>query len=205
MKLKYYLRGIGIGVIITTIVLTIAFSIQKNKQITDEEIIERAAALGMVMPDEIPERDTLANAEANKEAAQEKEFAKEEMTATDESKATDKEQVSKSASDSVTKTDKTTSEKNVTEKSKKSKAEKTVVEQVELSIVGGEYSDIICEKLRKAGLIEDAEDFNKYLAQGGYDNQLQPGTYVIPKDADYDTIIKIITTKQEEEKKNKNN
>ena len=93
----------------------------------------------------------------------------------------------------------------MTEKSKKSKADKTVVEQVELSIVGGEYSDIICEKLRKAGLIEDAEDFNKYLAQGGYDNQLQPGTYVIPKDADYDTIIKIITTKQEEEKKNKNN
>ncbi|MBO5246272.1 MAG: hypothetical protein J6B28_03325 [Eubacterium sp.] len=203
MKLKYYLRGIGIGVIITTVVLTIAFSIQKNKQITDEEIRERAAALGMVMPNEIPERDTLANAEANKEAAQEKEFVQEEMTVTDESEPADKEPVSKA--DSATKTEKTTSEKTVTEKTKKSKADKTVVEQVELSIVGGEYSDIICEKLRKAGLIEDAEDFNKYLAQGGYDNQLQPGTYVIPKGADYDTIIKIITTKQEEEKKNKNN
>ena len=203
MKLKYYLRGIGIGVIITTVVLTIAFSIQKNKQITDEEIRERAAALGMVMPNEIPERDTLANAEANKEAAQEKEFVQEETTVTDESESADKEPVSKA--DSATKTEKTTSEKTVTEKTKKSKADKTVVEQVELSIVGGEYSDIICEKLRKAGLIEDAEDFNKYLAQGGYDNQLQPGTYVIPKGADYDTIIKIITTKQEEEKKNKNN
>ena len=203
MKLKYYLRGIGIGVIITTVVLTIAFSIQKNKQITDEEIRERAAALGMVMPNEIPERDTLANAEANKEAAQEKEFVQEEMTVTDESEPADKEPVSKA--DSATKTEKTTSEKTVTEKTKKSKADKTVVEQVELSIVGGEYSDIICEKLRKAGLIEDAEDFNKYLAKSGYDNQLQPGTYVIPKGADYDTIIKIITTKQEEEKKNKNN
>ena len=66
---------------------------------------------------------------------------------------------------------------------------------MELSIVGGEYSDIVSQKLYKAGLIDDAENFNKYLAKGGYDNLIQPGTYMIPMGADYQTIVSIITEK----------
>ncbi len=48
MKLKYYLRGLGIGIIITTIILMIGFS-RKGSSLSDEEIIERASRLGMVM------------------------------------------------------------------------------------------------------------------------------------------------------------
>ena len=50
MKLKYYLRGIGIGVIMTTLILMIAFAVHKEQPLTDDEIRERAAELGMVMP-----------------------------------------------------------------------------------------------------------------------------------------------------------
>ena len=42
MKLKYYLRGLGIGIIVTTIILVSCFSMQKPKM-TDEQIIEKAA------------------------------------------------------------------------------------------------------------------------------------------------------------------
>lgn len=51
MKLKYYLRGLGIGIIVTTVILTVRFSFYKPK-ITDEEVMTRAAQLGMVMPEE---------------------------------------------------------------------------------------------------------------------------------------------------------
>lgn len=47
MKFKYYLRGAGIGVIVATLILSIAFLMQDN--ISDEEVIRRAIKLGMVM------------------------------------------------------------------------------------------------------------------------------------------------------------
>ena len=51
MKLKYYLRGLGIGILVTTIIMTIA-SPKKEASLSDEEIIARAAQLGMIMKED---------------------------------------------------------------------------------------------------------------------------------------------------------
>ena len=48
MKLKYYLRGLGLGVIFATLIMTIS-SVIHNNNLSDEEIIKRAQKLGMVM------------------------------------------------------------------------------------------------------------------------------------------------------------
>lgn len=53
MKLKYYLRGLGLGVIFTTVVLAISFGIH-GKDISDEEIVSRAEKLGMEMKESNP-------------------------------------------------------------------------------------------------------------------------------------------------------
>lgn len=58
MELKYYLRGLGLGIAITAIVMGIASS--KNKTMTNEEIIARAKQLGMTentVLDEINHKD----------------------------------------------------------------------------------------------------------------------------------------------------
>jgi hypothetical protein len=47
MKLKYYLRGMGIGIILTAIVMGFALGGRKTT-ISDAEVIERARALGMI-------------------------------------------------------------------------------------------------------------------------------------------------------------
>ena len=47
MKLKYYLRGMGIGIILTAIVMGFALGGRKAT-LSDAEIIQRAKALGMV-------------------------------------------------------------------------------------------------------------------------------------------------------------
>ena len=44
MKLKYYLRGLGIGIIVTTVILAVSFS-KKEIKMSDEEIMARAAQL----------------------------------------------------------------------------------------------------------------------------------------------------------------
>ena len=48
MKLKYYLRGLGIGILITTIIFIIGIHVNQDQMFSDEEVIRRAKALGMV-------------------------------------------------------------------------------------------------------------------------------------------------------------
>lgn len=49
MRFKYYLRGAGIGVILTALIFTIAFAVYKPT-LSDDEIMQKAEALGMEMP-----------------------------------------------------------------------------------------------------------------------------------------------------------
>ncbi len=46
MELKYYLRGLGLGIVITAVIMGVALSGQKSMK--DEEIVARAKELGMV-------------------------------------------------------------------------------------------------------------------------------------------------------------
>ena len=48
MRFKYYLKGLGMGIIITTIIMTVSCVIHNNN-LSDQEIIEKAMELGMVM------------------------------------------------------------------------------------------------------------------------------------------------------------
>lgn len=51
MKLKYYLRGLGIGIIVTAIIMMIT-NAGSGKTLTDEQIMQRAEELGMTRPAE---------------------------------------------------------------------------------------------------------------------------------------------------------
>ena len=56
MKLKYYLRGLGIGMIVTALILGISFSHRQGQGtqiLTDDQIRERAEQLGMVDSSEL--------------------------------------------------------------------------------------------------------------------------------------------------------
>lgn len=46
MELKYYLRGLGLGIVITAIIMGVAAS--RSRSMTDAEIIARAKQLGMI-------------------------------------------------------------------------------------------------------------------------------------------------------------
>ena len=190
MKLKYYLRGIGIGMIATTIILMIAFAVHKEQPLSDEEIRTRAAELGMVMPGDLPASDKLVDTE---QSGNEKEGSGDSQK---ESQSAQEPAVEADAAGEKDAKDQSDSTAPVSENNKEDKTQPEIIEQVEVTIVGGEYSDDVCKKLKKAGVIEDADDFNKYLAEGGFDNLIQPGNYVIPLDADYDMIIKLITEKK---------
>lgn len=69
MKLKYYLRGLGTGIVVTALILGISLSHGKGR-LSDEEIKKRAGELGMV---EEFERLEEASKEKNIEKAEENE------------------------------------------------------------------------------------------------------------------------------------
>lgn len=66
MRLKYFLRGVGIGIIVTTIILTISHI--SNRKMSDNEIIDRALELGMSFSGTQPETTTDAASEAGSES-----------------------------------------------------------------------------------------------------------------------------------------
>lgn len=74
MKLRYYMRGLGIGIFVTAILMALTIH-GKTERLTDEQIIERAEALGMEMK---YSSDVLADTVSNNTVKKDAEAAKED-------------------------------------------------------------------------------------------------------------------------------
>lgn len=171
MKLKYYLRGLGIGIIITTLILTVALSGGKEK-LSDEEIIQRAEELGMVMAatEETEAVDTEAETEQQNEMAVNTE--------------TDTEQQTEIAAEPVV----PASTETGIEEPQPQEAE----QEISFTVSAGESSDTVAFNLYKAGIIDDATAFNRYMVKNGYDSRLRAGTFQIKTGSSYDDVLDIL-------------
>ena len=174
MRLKYYLRGMGIGITFATLLLTISFYFGRDaltkERLTDAEIIERATALGMTMPeDEIKVESEVSDEDKDSE---EKAKTDEKTDSIEEdSNETIEEEIVPTAAVDETKT------------------------YVPFSIKGGQSSEIVCSNLEKAGLIDDADKFNKYLNELDVDNLVKSGTFYIQQGSSYDDIVALLVNK----------
>ncbi|MCM1493306.1 MAG: hypothetical protein NC180_08810 [Muribaculaceae bacterium] len=52
MRFKFYLRGCGLGMILAAIVLAVGFHKENSGKMSDDEVIQRALELGMVMQED---------------------------------------------------------------------------------------------------------------------------------------------------------
>ena len=71
MKFKYFLRGLGTGIIFATLVCFVAFNTSGSKEISDKEVIERARKLGMV-EEKSSVKDLFVSDKKDKDSAKEK-------------------------------------------------------------------------------------------------------------------------------------
>lgn len=172
MKLKYYLRGLGIGMIVTALILGISFSNRQDQTsqiMTDDQIRERAAELGMVDSSEL----TLAALQDS--AKQPTEGTPEETTQTQEQNNIEAEP-------------ETTAEPEVTEAPQRTQT-------ASITIQRGDDSGSVSRWLYEAGLVENAKAFDNYLCNNGYSRSINPGTYEIAPGTSEEEIAKIITGK----------
>lgn len=187
MKLKYYLRGLGIGIIVTTILLMIAFALHKPTM-SDVDIIARAKQLGMVMPeDEEPLQDTETTESTEVTAVPETETAQIEEQTTE---------VAANIEEPVTaeETEMTDTEVATEVSSEANEENNTAVNAAPYTLVvnRGDVCRIVCENLQANGVVDDAEAFRKFLGQKGFASSISVGSYSIPYGLDYEEIYQIL-------------
>ncbi len=206
MRLKYYLRGVGIGIVVTTIIFMISISLHKNDTEPQNSAAENDKSTTVSEAEENTQKADAAGTETESADTNKTDLADTQPDAskTDEDNSDEKKPSEDTAKDNTASgqqsSDKETeSKKKNTEKknTEKKNTEKKNTEKVRFEIKGGEYSDTVCQKLKAAGLIDDAKAFNEFLVQKDYDNGILPGIYDIPKDATYEEIAALLTTKVE--------
>ena len=175
MKLRYYMRGLGIGMLITALILIL--SGRTSGQLSDEQIKARAAELGMVMED----KSVLKESEASPGAALEETEEKPEEVEPEE---VEPEEVKpKEVEPEETEAEKVTPEETVP------------AETVTITVRSGASSVSVAKQIEDAGLVSSAGDFDRYLCQNGYDKKICVGTYAIPVGATEEEIARAITKK----------
>ena len=198
MKLKTYLRGLGLGLIVAALVTGVG----SRQTMSDEQIKARAKELGMM-----ESKTYLTQVNESKEAAEslmESETVTETVAETEEIETTTLETAAETK-ENVTETKETVSEETAetvpetesepVEESPEQSIEETMSpETVTFQIHSGDSSVSVAKRLAEAGLVGDAKAFDQYLCQNGYDKKIRVGTYEIQNDSSNEEIAKIITT-----------
>ena len=220
MKLKFYLRGIGLGIIVA-VALCISAGM-KNDQISDEEIIKRAEALGMVPSSETLnesvdeairdglETEEMTENDASGDAAAVK--VNEDIPATepdetevnpDEADNSNFDETPPAAGSDGAATPKVTPTltKEVTpaptkEPDKDTNNTENDTEYITVVVERGSGSDTVARKIEAAGLVANASEFDRYLCNNGYDKRISAGNHKIPINAREEEIAKILCNMQ---------
>lgn len=204
MKIKYFIRGLGVGILATTIVLSVSNS-HHTKKMSEEEIIAQAKQLGMMTKEEFEDKKLDDNLSQIKDSLDvpstspttvvtelpetekpEKKPTKEpdkETAASEPAKKLDSDNSNKKENDS--KKDK--------DDKKDNKKEDAWSRTIHVKIESGMVSQTVAKYLYQKGIVGSASDFSKYLTETENSQKIRAGEYDIPLDATYAEIVDIIT------------
>lgn len=171
MNLKYYLRGLGIGLIVTTIILTISNNVGSASN--------KNSGVGSQVPQEPTSGSVIAfdrqtTTESTTEAPKEEESTTEPSTEAVTQQTT--QEVARATTQAVATSASDGNEVRV------------VIKDV---YYGTQAADILYD----AGLITDKNEFVQYLISTGYGTKIQEGVYSIPKGSSYEAICQAISRK----------
>ena len=163
MRFKYFLRGLGVGIVFASLIFFMVYKENATPKMSDKQIIERAKELGMV--EEGSSIEDILHTSATSEASEN------ETEGTTE-KATEE-------------------EKKTTESTTEQTTETT--EKVSITIERGATSYTVCQKLQELGIVKDAAEYDNYLIENGYASRIRVGTHELTKGMDYHAIAEAIS------------
>ncbi len=200
MRLKYQLRGLGIGIILTAALLMI-FS-------DDGEVSAKADDAVVIASTEAEMTEDTAEAE-NVSAVQEEVTTQEEISTVVEEETSVEEESNLREETEKSSVEEQTTEIEVEEESVSETTQETFAEEskeseelpdnaddvVKIKIVSGDDSGTVARKLQTAGLVDNASEFDAYLMQHGYDKKIAVGEKEIPMDATWLEIAEKISSR----------
>lgn len=204
MKLKYYLRGIGIGMLVTALILSISY-LNHNKM-SDEEVKKRAKELGMVESTSLIEASAVLSSDSGEVAVTTKAPTPEpEKTETPTPTPEPTEEPTPEPTEAPTPEPTEAPTPAPTPEAETETPEgpedpdsigKETTNQgssstVTVRINSGDSSVTVARAVEEAGLVASAADFDSFLCANGYDKRLHVGTYEIPYDLTYAEMAKI--------------
>ena len=172
MNFKYYLRGLGTGIVVTLIIVTISNSLRGSKTAS-----ENAAQPSSVQPTSAIEailnnqRTTQAYGDAASADATSADAASADVTSADVISADTS--LAETVSDNVQQGQQ---ERNIT-----------------VSFETIQSSEAAAQLLEKAGIVDNWRNFNSYLVNNGYDRKVSGGTFSFSGNESYKEIAGIIT------------
>ncbi len=181
MKLKYYLRGIGIGMIVTAVLFMLGGA--GTKPMSDAEIIKRAKDLGLVentvLKDLAQEKET----DKIKEPLSEQETEISEEESEEISEPVSEEQIADAEGNSAQETGSEGT----------SESDEVIEEFVVIHIISGDSSVSVSQKVFEMGLVESAKEFDTFLCANGYERILAVGQHEVKKGATMQEIADALT------------
>lgn len=212
MKRKYFLRGLGAGIVLSAAVMGVTSS---KADLTDAEIRKRALELGMVeKPDalasvlketKIPtttgaavEDDNSSSLEPTNVPTITPEITQKPANISNNTKPATPQNTTITPIPKVSQNQTVTSAPKVTQKPMATskpigKTSAPQREIVSVTITAGMWSDQIAQKFKELELVDDAKAFDDYLCDNNYASLIRVGSYKIPKGSSYEEIAKIIT------------
>jgi len=206
MKLKYYLRGLGAGILFSVLVFVFVVG-PKEAEISDDEIIQRAKQLGMTEKKELSidmeklRDNTPSPAPGNSGTPS----PSPTPTNSPASTSTPTPILTPTPIPSPTPTLTPTPIPSPTElpTATPSPAPTQVPSEeqpggseavsVVVEIKSGMRSEDICAVIKNAGVVEDAMGLNVYLIQNGYAERLRSGKFELNSAMTFEEIAKILT------------
>lgn len=177
MKFRYFLRGLGAGIVFSAIIFVVAYN-GKGNEMSDAEIIRRAQNLGMIQAED--QVGALLEEQTSGKTTQVKQDTSEKVTEKKTESSDDlKAAVESSGEDATT----------------EQKTEAAKEEQFELVVTAGMSSYPVCQKLESFGLIDNAEEFDNYLIEHGYAGKISVGTHILKKGMTKEEIAIAISDK----------
>lgn len=190
MKLKYYLRGLGIGIFVTTFLVA---RLQGSANVPDTTVQEQAEEthyLQELEQTETKEEEFLDNTEILQEMDAVEEPVQEEV---EEQSALEEEEIASEEETTVA------VEEIVEQTSPANDTKPETIESTEqfamIPIYSGEGSETVARRLQDSGVVSSATALDKYLCQHGYDRKLVVGQHEVPFGATEEEIAQILCRK----------
>jgi len=231
MKRKYYLRGLGFGVLVTSLVFILT---GKSSQMSDAEIIRRAEELGYVKAEENQAASVTPSIDLDELLNKENTITPvptNTLTPTETPTPTEAPTVAPTPTEAVTPIPEATVTPKPTEALSEPtptptvaieltptplptatvaptkvpeptatptplpSGEVTEVITIKIKVKAGMHAKEVSKQLMEAGIIEDAEAFNRFLMKDDLDNYVVDGTYTVPRDMTFEELTNVLTRK----------